>query len=61
MLRSNVPVEMLRLQKEEVASVQWMSREEIEKLCDEGKFNKIHYQLMLDCEERLTSLHLKTK
>lgn len=61
MLRSNVPVEMLRLQKEEVESVQWMSREEIEKLCDEGKFNKIHYQLMLDCEERLTSLHLKTR
>jgi hypothetical protein len=61
MLRSNVPVEMLRLQKEEVDSVQWLSREEIEKLCDEGKFNKIHYQLLLDCEERLTSLHLKTE
>ena len=61
MLRSNVPVEMLRLQKEEVESVHWMTREEIEKLCDEGKFNKIHYQLMLDCEERLTSLHLKDK
>lgn len=59
MLKSNVPVEMLRLQKEEVESVQWMSREEIEKLCDDGKFNKIHYQLLLDCEERLTSLHLK--
>lgn len=61
MLKSNVPVEMLRLQKEEVDSVQWLSREEIEKLCDEGKFNKIHYQLMLDCEERLTSLHLKER
>ena len=61
MLRSNVPVEMLRLQKEEVESVQWLTHEEIEKLCDEGKFNKIHYQLMLDCEERLTSLHLKTE
>ena len=60
MLRSNVPVEMLRLQKEEVESVQWLSREEIEKLCDEGNFNKIHYQLLLDCEERMTSLHLKT-
>lgn len=61
MLKSNVPIDMLRLQKEEVESVQWLSREEIEKLCDEGKFNKIHYQLLLDCEERLTSLHLKTK
>ena len=61
MLKSNVPIEMLRLQKEEVDSVHWLSREEIEKLCDEGKFNKIHYQLLLDCEERLTSLHLKMK
>ncbi len=61
MLRSNIPVEMLRLQKEEVDSVFWLSREEIERLCNEGKFNKIHYQLLLDCEERLTSLHLKTE
>ena len=61
MLKSNVPIEMLRLQAEEVESVQWMSREEIEKLCNEGLFNKIHYQLLLDCEERLTSLHLKVK
>ncbi len=61
MLRSNVPVEMLRLQEEEVASVQWMSREEIERLCEQGLFNKIHYQLMLDCEERLRTLHLKVK
>ena len=52
MLRSNVPIDMLRLQKDEVESVHWLSREEIEKLCDEGK---------LDCEERSTSLHLKTK
>lgn len=61
MLKSNVPIEMLRLQKEEVESVHWLSREEIENLCNEGKFNKIHYQLLLDCEERLTSLHLKIK
>ena len=61
MLKSNVPIEMLRLQTEEVESVHWLSLEEIEKLCDEGKFNKIHYQLLLDCEERLTSLHLKVK
>ena len=61
MLKSNVPIEMLRLQKEEVESVQWMSRKEIEKLCNEGKFNKIHYQLLLDCEERMTTLHLKER
>lgn len=61
MLRSNVPIEMLRLQKDEVDSVQWLSRDEIEQLCDKGLFNKIHYQLLLDCEERMTQLHLKMK
>lgn len=61
MLKSNVPIEMLRLQHDEVDSVQWLSRSEIEQMCNEGLFNKIHYQLLLDCEERLNSLHLKTK
>ena len=56
MLKSNIPIEMLRLQKEEVESVQWMTRSQIEQLCDQGLFNKIHYQLLLDCEERLKSL-----
>ena len=50
-LKSNVPVEMLRLQKEEVESVMWMSREDIELLCKMGLFNRNHYQLLLDCEE----------
>ena len=59
MLKSNIPIEMLKLQQEEVQSVQWLSRDEIEQLCDQGLFNKIHYQLLLDCEERLYSLHLK--
>ena len=53
MLKSNVPAEMLRLQKEEVDSVMWMSHEDIELLCKMGLFNRIHYQLLLDCEERL--------
>lgn len=53
MLRSNVPVEMLRLQKDEVDSVGWMSRNEIEALCKAGLFNRFHYQFLLDCEERL--------
>ena len=61
MLKSNVPIEILRLQKEEVDSVQWMSHSEIEKLCQEGLFNKIHYNLLLECEERLNSLHIKSK
>ena len=53
MLKSNVPVSMLRLQKEEVESVMWMSHEDIELLCKMGLFNMRHYQLLLDCEERL--------
>ena len=53
MLKSNVPAEMLRLQKEEVESVKWMSRDEIEQLCNEGLFQRVHYQLLLDCEERM--------
>ena len=53
MLKSNVPAEMLRLQEEEVASVMWMSHEDIELLCKMGLFNRYHYQFLLDCEERL--------
>lgn len=53
MLKSNVPAELLRLQKEEVASAQWMSRDEIARLCEQGLFHRIHYQLLLDCEERM--------
>ena len=57
MLKSNVPTELLRLQKDEVESVSWMSHEDIESLCKEGLFNRIHYQLLLDCEERLQNWH----
>ena len=53
MLKSNVPAEMLRLQKEEVESVKWMSRDEIEQLCNEGLFQRVHYQLLVDCEEKM--------
>lgn len=53
MLKSNVPSEMLRVQKDEVDSVMWMSREEIGLLCKMGLFNRYHYQFLLDCEERL--------
>lgn len=53
MLKSNVPVSMLRLQKDEVDSVSWMSHEDIELLCKKGLFNRFHYQMLLDCEERL--------
>lgn len=58
MLKSNVPTSMLHLQKEEVESVSWMSREEIASLCEKNLFNKYHYQLLLDCEARLNSPHL---
>ena len=53
MMKSNVPAEMLRLQKDEVDAVMWMSHEDIELLCRMGLFNLKHYQLLLDCEERL--------
>ena len=57
MLKSNVPAEMLHLQKDEVDSVMWMNHEDIELLCKMGLFNRIHYQLLLDCEERLQNRH----
>ena len=53
MLKSNVPVEMLRLQEEEVESVKWMTRNEIEQLCNQNLFQRVHYQLLVDCEEIL--------
>ena len=51
LLRSNVSVEELRLQPEEVESVSWMSIAEIEDLCRRGLFNRTHYGLIRDCEE----------
>ncbi len=58
MMKSNIPAEMLRLQRDEVESVSWMSHDDIETLCKKGLFNQRHYQLLLDCEERLNTLHL---
>lgn len=53
MLKSNVPAELLRVQKDEVESVMWMSHDDIGLLCKMGLFNRNHYQFLLDCEERL--------
>ena len=50
-LRSNVSVDDLKLQVEEVESVSWMSIAEIEELCRNGLFNRTHYELIRDCEE----------
>lgn len=51
LMKSNVPVEMLRLQPDEVESVKWMSLDEIEVLCSQGLFNRTHYRLLRDCVE----------
>ncbi len=51
LMKSNVPVEMLRLQPDEVESVQWMALDEIEELCQQGLFNRTHYRLIHDCVE----------
>lgn len=53
MLKCNVDIDQLRLQEEEVDSAYWMTRNDIELLIGAGFFNRIHYQLLLDCEERL--------
>ena len=51
LLRSNVNVAELKLQPEEVESIQWKSIGEIEDLCRHGLFNRTHYELIRDCEE----------
>ncbi|MBQ6771440.1 MAG: NUDIX domain-containing protein [Bacteroidales bacterium] len=51
LLKSNVPIEMLRLQQDEVESVKWMDLDEIESLCRQGLFNRTHYSLLRDCVE----------
>lgn len=51
LLKSNVSIDMLHLQQEEVESVQWMSIGEIESLCKQGLFNRTHYELLRDCVE----------
>lgn len=59
-LKSNIPAEMLPLQKEEVESVKWMNRNEIEQLCKNGLFQRSHYQLLLDCRDRIPFQKVKT-
>lgn len=51
LLKSNVSIDMLHLQQEEVESVRWMSIGEIESLCKQGLFNRTHYELLRDCVE----------
>lgn len=51
LLKSNVRIEDLRLQAEEVESVHWMGIDEIEALCRQGLFNRTHYELICDCEK----------
>ena len=51
LLKSNVSIDMLHLQQEEVESVQWMNIGEIETLCRQGLFNRTHYELLRDCVE----------
>ena len=51
LMKSNVSVEMLRLQPDEVESVRWMDLGEIENLCQQGLFNRTHYRLLRDCVE----------
>ena len=51
LMRSNVSVEQLRLQPDEVEFVKWMSLDEIEELCQQGLFNRTHYRLLRDCVE----------
>lgn len=51
LMRSNVKIEELRLQPEEVESVSWMGVSEIESLCKQGLFNRTHYELICDCEK----------
>ena len=51
LMRSNVSVEELRLQPDEVEFVKWMSLDEIEDLCQQGLFNRTHYRLLRDCVE----------
>ena len=56
MLKSNVGLDKLRLQEEEVDSVYWMTRNDIELLIGAGFFNRIHYQLLVDCEEMINNI-----
>lgn len=56
MLKSNVGLDKLRLQEEEVDSAYWMTRNDIELLIGAGFFNRIHYQLLVDCEEMINNI-----
>lgn len=56
MLKSNVGLDKLRLQEEEVDSAYWMTRNDIKLLIGAGFFNRIHYQLLVDCEEMINNI-----
>lgn len=53
-LKSNVDINEVKMQEEEVDDVKWATREEIENLIKEGKFSESHTEFFKYCLEYLT-------
>lgn len=51
-MEKDIPLDTLKLQEEEVESVNYLSIDEINNLNSEGHFNKMHYEALIDLEDR---------
>ena len=51
-MERDIPLDTLKLQKEEVESVSYLTIDEINALNCEGLFNKMHYEGLIDLEDR---------
>lgn len=55
-IKTNVPVENLRLQKSEVADVRWVTREHLTEMIKKGEFHdygKYYWSVVFDTDEEL--------
>lgn len=58
-IKEEIDVLNLSLQKEEVEEVKWMDVEEIEKLIEDGEFEKTHARLFKDLQNWLIKNYVK--
>lgn len=48
-LKENINIDKIKIQKDEVEDVKWASKEEIEKLIENGQFSESHTEFFRDC------------
>ena len=52
-LKENINIDKIKIQEDELEDVKWASKEEIEKLIENGQFSESHTEFFRDCLEFL--------